>query len=161
MVMNYTAANINRLVPQPEPMLVGFYRLAAFTGTVLLLVGLAYYAKAKDRSAAWCLFAFLGIIGIIILACLKDKTTTAVDLAATAESSTGLETSGLAISSLVLGVLAFFTLGLTSIPGLVTGILGLEKIHSNAAILKGRGLAIAGIILSGAAIVLFILIFSL
>ena len=46
--------------------------LLTILGTVLLLVGLAYFAKAKKRSAWWCLFALLGLIGIIVLACLKD-----------------------------------------------------------------------------------------
>ena len=41
-------------------------------GTILLLVGFAYYAKAKSRSPLWCLVAFLGIIGLIVLASLKD-----------------------------------------------------------------------------------------
>jgi hypothetical protein len=41
-------------------------------GLLLLLAGFAYYAKAKGRSPAWCLLAFLSIIGLIILACLKD-----------------------------------------------------------------------------------------
>ncbi len=41
-------------------------------GTVLLMIGLAYYAKAKGRSPAWCLMGFLSIIGLIVLACLKD-----------------------------------------------------------------------------------------
>jgi Ca2+/Na+ antiporter len=44
-----------------------------FVGTVLLLVGLLYYAKAKGRHPAWCLMAFLSFIGLIVLACLKDK----------------------------------------------------------------------------------------
>jgi hypothetical protein len=42
-------------------------------GTVLLLIGLAYYAKAKARNPAWCLFAFLSLIGLIVLACLRDR----------------------------------------------------------------------------------------
>lgn len=42
-------------------------------GTVLLVVGLAYYAKAKGRSAAWCLMGFLSLIGLFVLACLKDR----------------------------------------------------------------------------------------
>ena len=41
-------------------------------GTGLLLIGFAYYAKAKGRNPAWCLAAFLSIIGLVILACLKD-----------------------------------------------------------------------------------------
>lgn len=42
-------------------------------GTLLLLVGLAFYAKAKGRHPAWCLMAFLSIIGLIVLALLKDR----------------------------------------------------------------------------------------
>ena len=41
-------------------------------GTVLFMVGLAYYAKAKGRNAAWCLMCFLSIIGLIVVGCLKD-----------------------------------------------------------------------------------------
>lgn len=41
-------------------------------GTVLLMVGLAYYAKSKGRSSAWCLAGFLSIFGLIILGLLKD-----------------------------------------------------------------------------------------
>lgn len=46
--------------------------LILLAGTVLLIVGLAFYAKAKGRSPAWCLMGFLSIIGLIVLACLKD-----------------------------------------------------------------------------------------
>ena len=48
---------------QPELLLLG---------TVLLLIGYGYYAKAKGRNFAWCLMGFLSIIGLIILGCLKD-----------------------------------------------------------------------------------------
>lgn len=41
-------------------------------GTVLFMVGLAYYAKAKGRNAASCLMCFLSIIGLIVVGCLKD-----------------------------------------------------------------------------------------
>ena len=47
--------------------------LFVLIGTVLLLIGLAYYAKAKGRSSWWCLMASLWLIGLIVLACLKDK----------------------------------------------------------------------------------------
>ena len=47
--------------------------IAPLAGTGLLLAGLAYYAQAKGRVRAWCLMAFLSIIGIIVLACLKDE----------------------------------------------------------------------------------------
>ncbi len=49
----------------------------ALLGTGLLLVGLVYYTKAKARSPAWCLMAFLSLIGLIVLACLKDKSVAA------------------------------------------------------------------------------------
>ena len=42
-------------------------------GTLLLLAGLAYYAKAKGRHPAWCLLAFFSCVGIVVLALLKDK----------------------------------------------------------------------------------------
>jgi hypothetical protein len=42
-------------------------------GTVLLLTGFSYYAKAKGRHPAWCLMAFLSCFGPIIWAFLKDK----------------------------------------------------------------------------------------
>jgi len=47
--------------------------LMTLLGTVMLLVGFAYYAKAKGRSPVWCLAAFLSLIGLIILGLLKDK----------------------------------------------------------------------------------------
>jgi hypothetical protein len=49
---------------------VGYLVLAL--GTALLLFGLAYYAMAKGRNPAWCLLAFLSLLGLIILACLSD-----------------------------------------------------------------------------------------
>jgi hypothetical protein len=49
-------------------------RVVILVGSILLFIGLAYYAKAKGRSPWWCLFAFLSLIGLIVLACLKDRT---------------------------------------------------------------------------------------
>jgi len=46
--------------------------LVMLVGTVLLIIGLAYYARAKGRHPAWCLMGFLSVIGLIVLACLKD-----------------------------------------------------------------------------------------
>jgi hypothetical protein len=43
-------------------------------GSLLLIAGLAFYAKAKGQHPAWCAFGLLSIIGVIVLACLKDKT---------------------------------------------------------------------------------------
>ena len=46
--------------------------LVSLVGTGLLMAGLAFYALAKGRSPAWCLMGLLSIIGLIVLACLKD-----------------------------------------------------------------------------------------
>ncbi len=45
---------------------------SSLVGTGLLLTAFAFYAMAKGRNPAWCLFAFLSLIGLIVLACLKD-----------------------------------------------------------------------------------------
>jgi hypothetical protein len=64
------------------------------------------------------------------------------------------KTSGLAIASLVLGICGIFTCGLTAIVGLILGIVGLCAISKRAQQLKGKGLAIAGIVTSAIFIVL-------
>jgi predicted tellurium resistance membrane protein TerC len=53
--------------------ILGFFSVF-FVGTALLLAGLGYYAKSRGRSWTYCFFAFLGIIGLIVLMCLKDLT---------------------------------------------------------------------------------------
>ena len=58
------------------------------------------------------------------------------------------KTSGLAIASLVLGIAGPCTVGLGSIIGLILGIVGLVKIGKSAGAKGGRGLAIAGIVIS-------------
>ena len=45
----------------------------AILGTVLLIIALAYYAKAKGYYPAWGLLGFLSIIGWIILGLMKDR----------------------------------------------------------------------------------------
>lgn len=47
--------------------------LIALLGTVLLIIGLAYYAKAKGHSGYFGLFGILGIIGLLVLIPLKDR----------------------------------------------------------------------------------------
>ena len=70
-----------------------------------------------------------------------------------------VETSGMAIASLVLGISGIFTAGLGSIVGIILGIIALRAIRKSAGQLKGRGLAVAGILVSGT--VLFIVVFLL
>jgi len=55
-------------------------------------------------------------------------------------------TSGLAITSLVLGILALPTVGLTAIPAVICGHLALGKIKRSAGAQSGGGLAIAGLV---------------
>ena len=64
------------------------------------------------------------------------------------------KTSGLAIASLVLAVCGFFTCGLTAIIGLILGIVAICAIKKRADQLKGKALAIAGIVVSAVSIVL-------
>ncbi len=54
--------------------------------------------------------------------------------------------SGLAIASLVLGILGFC--GITGLAGLILGIMALTQIRRSAGTVKGTGLAVAGIIVS-------------
>ncbi|HAI14048.1 MAG TPA: hypothetical protein DCM28_20250 [Phycisphaerales bacterium] len=57
-----------------EPVLQAICSLSKIGGLILLLIGMIYYAKAKSRHPAWSLMAFLSLIGLIVLACLKDRT---------------------------------------------------------------------------------------
>jgi uncharacterized membrane protein YhaH (DUF805 family) len=121
-------------------------RTVILVGTVLLMIGLSYYAKAKGRNGFWGLFGFLGIIGVIVLACLKNISPEAIE--ARMHPETQIRTSRLAAYSLVLGIASLVTLCLTAVPGLILGIVALDKIKKNPEALKGRGLAIAGIVVS-------------
>ncbi len=60
-------------IRDPEGFLTPLGSILAYGGTGLLLVGFLFYAKAKGRHPAWCLMGLLSLIGLIILACLKDK----------------------------------------------------------------------------------------
>jgi Domain of unknown function (DUF4190) len=67
--------------------------------------------------------------------------------------------SGLAITSLVLGILGLFTCGLTALFGLAFGIVALVKVKGSQGTLRGDGIALAGIIVS-AVFLLMIPIFA-
>jgi prepilin-type processing-associated H-X9-DG protein len=63
------------------------------------------------------------------------------------------KTSGMAIASLVLGILGIVSCGITLIVsapiGLILGIVAMNKISKNQGQFRGKGLALAGIITSG------------
>lgn len=63
-----------------------------------------------------------------------------------AAASTDQKTSGLAITSLVLGILALPTAGLTAIPAVICGHIARGKIKRSAGTQSGGGLALAGLI---------------
>jgi prepilin-type processing-associated H-X9-DG protein len=54
-------------------------------------------------------------------------------------------TSKLAVASLVLAILSFFTFFITAVPAFILGLVGIFKIEKSAGKLKGKGLAIAGV----------------
>ncbi len=59
------------------------------------------------------------------------------------------KTSALAITSLVLGILGLFTCGTTALVGLILGIIALVKVSNSGGALRGKGIALAGVIVSG------------
>ena len=58
-------------------------------------------------------------------------------------------TSGMAVSSLILGILGVFTCGITALFGLILGAVAMTQIKRNHGRLSGSGFALAGIIVSG------------
>ena len=56
-----------------RPLLALIGWLMLLTGTLLMLIGFAYYAKAKGRSPAWSLLALASIFGWLILLSLAAK----------------------------------------------------------------------------------------
>ena len=67
--------------------------------------------------------------------------------------------SGMAVASLVLGIAGFLCCfcGAPAIVGLILGILALNEISLSGGRLEGRGLAIAGIAVSGAVLASYLL----
>ena len=66
--------------------------------------------------------------------------------------------SGLALSSLICGIISLPTLGLTSIPAVITGHMALSRIRKSLGALEGKGLAIGGLVTGYLGLGLFLLI---
>jgi prepilin-type processing-associated H-X9-DG protein len=64
------------------------------------------------------------------------------------------KTSGMAIASLVLGILGLLACGITSLPGLILGAVGLSQINRSEGRLTGQGLAIGGLATSAVSLFL-------
>jgi hypothetical protein len=43
-----------------------------YIGIAILIIGLAYYAKAKAHTPWWCLMGLFSLVGLIVLALLPD-----------------------------------------------------------------------------------------
>ena len=65
-------------------------------------------------------------------------------------------TSGMAIASLVLGILSFLLWILAGIPAIILGIISLVNISNSRGTLSGKGMAVSGIVLGGFTSVLVI-----
>jgi hypothetical protein len=62
--------------------------------------------------------------------------------------------SALAVTSLVLGIIGFFTCGTAALVGLILGIIAIVKIKNSEGRLSGSGLALAGTIVSGVFVIM-------
>ncbi len=127
---------------EETPSLLGV--LISLIGSGMLIIALAYYAKAKGRHWAWCLFGFLSLMGILVLFLLADR---AVTPAKPEEAGEFL----LIISD---KANAAFWLGILSLPfcvlfplAIIFGILGLREVRAGKGILIGKARAITGIVL--------------
>ena len=65
-------------------------------------------------------------------------------------------TSGLAVAALVLGILTLFTAGLTSLPAVICGHLGLSRIKRSNGAVGGTGLAITGLVMGYVMMLFFV-----
>jgi type IV pilus assembly protein PilA len=78
---------------------------------------------------------------------------------ADANAAPAKKRAGLAIASLIVGIISFFTFGLLlvgAITGVVLGIVALNKAKSNPAVYGGQGLAIGGIVTSALSLLIII-----
>ncbi|HWC61651.1 MAG TPA: DUF4190 domain-containing protein [Verrucomicrobiae bacterium] len=71
-------------------------------------------------------------------------------------STQPLKTNGLAIASLVLGVLGLFSCGVTALVGLILGIVAMSQVRKSNGTMSGGGIALAGTIVS-AVFLLFVI----
>jgi hypothetical protein len=68
--------------------------------------------------------------------------------------------SGMAVASFVLALVGLFTVGLSAVVGLVLGIVALHSIRIQRGGVRGKGLAVAGIVISALVILIFIALLS-
>jgi competence protein ComGC len=67
------------------------------------------------------------------------------------------KTNGVALASLILGILSLLACGVGivfSIPGVICGILGIKRVRKSAGTQKGHGLAVTGLVMSAVSLVM-------
>ena len=82
------------------------------------------------------------------------------ELAGSFPQTVATKTSGLAIASLVLGILSFLLCGLTWLPAVICGHMSLSRIKKASGTLSGKGMAIAGLVTGYISIVFFVLLIA-
>src|SRR5262245_14146861 len=50
----------------------GYGSLLRFVGLVMIVCGVTQYAKAKGRNPWWGAFGLFSILGVLVVACLRD-----------------------------------------------------------------------------------------
>ena len=75
-------------------------------------------------------------------------------LAQAAATAAPQQTSAMAVTSLVLGILGIFSCGITALAGLICGIVAMGKVKNSGGKLGGGGLALAGTIVSAIFLIL-------
>ena len=60
-----------------------------------------------------------------------------------------VKTSALAVTAMILAILALCTFGITILPAIICGIIALVQISGSEGSLKGKGMAVTGLVLSG------------
>lgn len=73
-ISNLIVAKAKSTGDVPSAAMIGACSLGSIIGSILLIVGLCYYAKAKGYSAVLGLLGLLSCLGLLILAVLPDKT---------------------------------------------------------------------------------------
>ena len=139
-IIGVTVAVIGAKEEQPSPLGV----LISLIGSGMLIIGLAYYAKAKGRRWVWCFFGFFSLMGILVLFLLADRVVTPAKP----------EEAGDFLLIISDKANAAFWLGILSLPlcvlfplAIIFGILGLREVSAGKGILIGKARAITGIVL--------------
>ncbi len=102
-------------------------------------------------------FSVIAIIGLIlaVISIHKNKKSESLADESATENQDVIQRSRLAVSSFVLGILNLPLLGLTSIPCVICGHMACGKIKKSERRLKGKGLAVAGLVMGYLGVVMF------